>query len=1105
MAIKEEKVEQLTDREHVLRRPGMYVGEVVNAERTFWVVGEGARMQERTAPVNMGVYKLFDEVIMNAADHAKKGKGVKNIKVQLDPEKGCLTVENDGEGIEIREHATLKKYIPELIFGHLRTGTNFGTSDAAACVGGQNGYGVKLAAIWSKRLSVELVGPNAEGELKSYKQDFLDNLTVIKPPVVKTAKSKKTKTVVSFEPDWERFGSTFDEPMQALLKRRVFDLAAVTDKAVQVWFNDVKIPARTFTHYVDMYVGEKKAIVHDSTERWEVAAALSETGEFQQISFVNGLCTSKAGRHVDYVVGQIVNGVAAFIQKRKKLAEPPRSAFIKSRLFVFINASIENPSFDSQTKDMLTTIPSKFGSRFEVSEKFVQKLALETGLMDLVAEQLKAKDAANDAKTDGKKRRVITGILKLCDAQRAGTAHSKDCTLILTEGDSAKAAVLGGLTEKMRELYGVYPLRGKLPNPRDKSVSENKEICELKQILGLKAGQVYTAENISELRYGKVMIITDQDLDGCHIKGLLVNMFDTLWPSLVRDPAIHFLSYMNTPIIKARKGASEKMFYSEQEFKAWEDAEDPKGWTKKYYKGLGTSTSKEFGEYFQDGKCSVVHFDWSEESGDCISKVFDKARADDRKRWLTAYDPEAAESMDPKKKRIKFDHFVDEQFIEFSMYDNKRSIPSVVDGLKPSTRKILHACFKKDISKTEIKVAQLSGYVAEHTAYHHGEASLNGAIVGMAQDFVGSNNLNLLLPLGQFGSRLGGGDDSASERYIFTKLNAVTRTIFPEADDAVLDYNVDDGMQVEPVFFAPILPMVLVNGSIGIGTGWSTEVPCFNPVEVIDHLTASLKGATPAAEFTPFYRGFKGTIENAPDGKYVVRGAYTAKDELNFVITELPVGVWVNNYKQFLETLVVSGVVKEYTDHCTDVAVKFSVRLAAPVESVEKTFKLSVTKSTNNMHMFNPKGKLVRYANVQAVFDDFIPVRLAAYVKRKSFLQRVLGDKLKRATNKVRFIQGVLCGAIEMRGLNEDAITALLQSQHLEEIDGGFSYLVTLPLISLSKEKVDKLMQEMDALMHEAKTLEGTTVEAMWLSELGALKSAITKQPSAPSKKQPRP
>jgi len=1099
MSTVKEEVEQLTDREHVLRRPGMYVGEVVNAERTFWVVGEDGRMHERTAQVNMGVYKLFDEVIMNAADHAKKGKGVKNIKVNLDPEKGCLTVENDGEGIDIRQHSTLKKYIPELIFGHLRTGTNFGTSDA--CVGGQNGYGVKLVGIWSKRMSVDLVGPN-EGELQSYKQDFLDNLTVIRPPVVKTAKSKKTKTVVSFEPDWERFGSTFDEPMQALLKRRVFDLAAVTDKAVQVWFNDVKIPARTFSHYVDMYVGEKKAVT-EAAERWEIAAALSD--EYQQISFVNGLCTYKGGRHVDYIVGQIVNGVAAFIQKKKKLAEPPRSAFIKSRLIVFVNASIETPTFDSQTKDMLTTVPSKFGSKFEVSEKFISKLALETGLMDLVAEQVKAKDAANDAKTDGRKRRVITGILKLCDAQRAGTVHSKDCTLILTEGDSAKAAVLGGLTEKMREVYGVYPLRGKLPNPRDKSVSENKEICELKQILGLKTGQVYTAATVSELRYGKVMIITDQDLDGCHIKGLLVNMFDTLWPSLVRDPDIHFLCYMNTPIIKARKGTAEKLFYSEQEFKVWKEAESPKGWTIKYYKGLGTSTSKEFGEYFQDGKCSVVQFDWSEESGDCISKVFDKARSDDRKRWLTAYDPEAVESMDPKKKRIKFDHFVDEQFIEFSMYDNQRSIPSGMDGFKPSTRKILYACLKKGIDETEIKVAQLSGYVAEHTAYHHGEASLNGAIVGMAQDFVGSNNVNLLLPLGQFGSRLGGGDDSASERYIFTKLNALTRKIFPEADDAVLDYNVDDGMRVEPVFFAPILPMVLVNGSVGIGTGWSTEVPCFNPVDVIDHLTASLKGEPPAADFTPFYRGFKGTIENAPDGKYVVRGAYTAKDELNLVITELPVGVWTNNYKQFLETLVASGKVKEYVDHCTDAVVKFSVRLAAPVENVEKEFKLSVTKSTNNMHMFNPKGKLVRYANVQAVFDDFIPVRLAAYVKRKALLQRVLAEKLKKATNKVRFIQGVLCGAIEIRGLSEEAITALLQSQGLEEIDGGFGYLVSLPLISLSKEKVDKLMQEMDELAHEAKALEGTTVEAMWLSELEALKAALTKPPSAPSKKQPRP
>ena len=1096
-----EEYVKLSDRDHVLLRPGMYLGEVSATEKTFFHVVDG-KMVERTSIVNNGPYKLLDEVLMNARDHAVKGKGVTYIKVVLDAEAGSFSVENDGEGIPIRMHATEGVYVAELIFGHLRTSTNYDTT-ATHCVGGQNGYGVKLAAIWSTKLDIDLVGTNPEGQLQRYQQSFNHNLAEIVKPVIKPFKKAKAYTKVTFTPDWSKFGSTFDEPMMAWLKRRVYDLGAVTDKKVKVFFNGELVPVRSFPDYIDMYVGEKVAIF-EATERWAYAVAVVETSEFKQVSFVNGIHTMKGGKHVDYIMNQIVSKLSDYIQKKKKLTDPIRPALIRNHLFFFLDACIENPTFDSQTKETLTTLPNKFGSKCEVSEKFIEKLA-RTGIMETVADAVKSKDAAAAAKTDGRKKRVITGIPKLVDATSAGTSKSRDCILILTEGDSAKSAVLGGLTEKMRQTYGVYPLKGKVINPRVRNASENKEIIELKQILGLKNGQVYTPENLDDLRYGKVLIITDQDLDGSHIKGLLVNMFDTLWPSLIRDPSIQFLGYMNTPIIKARKGGQEKLFYSEQEYHDWERAEDPKGWTIKYYKGLGTSTSKEFAEYFQQGKSSFVTLEWSEGSADAISKVFDGTRADDRKAWLTAYDPLAVVSMDPKRKSVRFDEFINDQLVEFSMYDNQRSIPNVMDGLKPSQRKILYACIKKNLTKGEIKVAQLSGYVSEHTAYHHGEASLNGAIVGMAQDFVGSNNVNLLKPIGQFGTRLAGGDDSASERYIFTALNSLTRLIYREEDDAVLDLVVDDGVPVEPKYFVPIIPMALVNGSKGIGTGWSTEVLCYNPVELTDYMLACVQGKNPGVpDFTPFYRGFKGVIENTEGGKKcTVRGTFVRKDPTNYVITELPVGVWTNDYKQFLETLV-GTVVKEYVDHCTDVDVKFDVKLLAPVESFEKTMKLSVTKSTNNMHMFNSHFKLLKYPDVATVVDEFMVVRRDLYAKRKAWLQKDIATHLKRATNKVNYIRGVLSGSIEMRGLSKDAIVELLKASGLEELEGDFSYLLQLPMLSVSSEKVAAITQEMEELADKARVLEGTTVEQMWASDLTELRSALVPV-SAASKKRPHP
>ena len=192
------------------------------------------------------------------------------------------------------------------------------------------------------------------------------------------------------------------------------------------------------------------------------------------------------------------------------------------------------------------------------------------------------------------------------------------------------------------------------------------------------------------------------------------------------------------------------------------------------------------------------------------------------------------------------------------MYDNIRSIPSVMDGFKPGQRKVIFCCFKRNL-RQELKVVQLGGYVAEHSAYHHGEQSLAETIIGMAQNFPGSNNINLLMPKGQFGSRLAGGKDHASARYIFTHLNKVTRYLFPEQDDHSLLYKEDDGHIVEPEHYVPIIPMSLVNGAEGIGTGWSTNVPNYNPRDLIHQMRRRIGGQ----EFQmihPWYKGWYGEI-----------------------------------------------------------------------------------------------------------------------------------------------------------------------------------------------------------------------------------------------------
>ena len=867
-----------------------------------------------------------------------------------------------------------------------------------------------------------------------------------------------------------------------------------------------------------MYIGDSKRVYESTNERWEYVAALSPSAEFVQISFVNGIHTSKGGKHVEYILGQITRKLVEFIEKKKKVKVNPNA--IKEQLILFIRCDIENPAFDSQTKDYMNTPSSKFGSKCDISDKFIEKLA-KMGVMDAACAITEVKENKAAKKTDGTKSKSVRGIPKLTDANWAGTDKSGLCTLIFCEGDSAKAGIISGLSSEDRNIIGVYPLKGKLLNVRGelpKRISENKEITEIKKILGLETGKEYSAELVATtLRYGKVLFMTDQDLDGSHIKGLCINLFESEWPSLTQISG--FIGFMNTPILKASKGQQLLMFYNDGEYEEWktENQGELKGWKIKYYKGLGTSTGKEFKEYFEQKK--IVGFEHTGvKSTGAIDMVFNKKRADDRKDWLKEYDRDIY--LDTNKPSITYEEFIGEELIHFSKYDCDRSIPSLMDGLKTSLRKILFAAFKKNLS-SEIKVAQFTGYVSEHACYHHGEASLNGAIVGMAQNFVGSNNINLLVPSGQFGTRLKGGDDSASERYIFTLLNKITRAIFPQHDDAILEYLNDDGTPVEPRFYAPIIPMILVNGSKGIGTGFSTEILCYNPLQIIGYLKNKLVGTHPMVDdgFVPFYEGFQGTIEKITStNKFLIKGRYEKVGPDKIRVTELPVGLWTENFKEHLESLIDPGVdkdgkknvplVKDYDDMSKDTTIDFTITLqkgkveeleATQLEhgcnALEKLFKLYTTSSTTNMHLFDAEDKLKKYDSVEEIIDDYFVRRLNLYVERKAFMIDALEKELVVLSNKARYIQELLDGTIDLRKKKKTEIVEMLQEKGYDVIDedDDYKYLIKMPMDSVSEENVEKLNREHKDKSDELQRIKETSEQQMWLSELEHLEQEYIK------------
>lgn len=1113
-------VQQKTDKQHILDNPDTYIGSIEQIDSNVWIMNDAnnSKIIEKEISYIPGFFKLFDEGIVNCRDHAVRMKTkvdanaenalpVTHIDVSIDATDGTITMLNDGNGIDIAEKDGI--WIPELVFGHLRTSTNY-NKDEKKIVGGKNGFGFKLVLIWSTYGRIETVD-HIRG-LK-YVQEYKNNLDEICKPTI-TKYKNKPYTKITFKPDYQRFGISdiLSSDVLALLKKRVFDIAAITDKNIKVKYNNELIPIKNFQQYIDMYIGEKTVVprvYEENGERWEYSVALSPTNEFTQVSFVNGIHTPKGGKHVEYILNQIVKKLVDYIEKKKKTKVNASS--IKEQLILFLRCDIENPAFDSQTKDYMNTPSSKFGSKCEVSDKFIEKLA-KIGVMDAACAITEVKENKAAKKTDGTKSKSVRGIPKLTDANWAGTDKSSECTIIFCEGDSAKAGIISGLESKDRDVYGVYPLKGKLLNVRGeniKKISENKEISEIKKILGLETGKNYSSiEDVKKcLRYGRVIFMTDQDLDGSHIKGLCINLFDSEWSSLTKIPG--FIGFMNTPILKARKGQQEIIFYNDGEYEEWKKENDSKGWKIKYYKGLGTSTGKEFREYFENKK--IVGFEHSgQNSLDAIDMVFNKKRADDRKTWLESYDRN--DYLDTSQTIVSYEEFIKKEFKHFSKYDCDRSIPNLMDGLKTSQRKILYSAFKKNLTKEEIKVAQFSGYVSEHSGYHHGEASLNGAIVGLAQTFVGSNNINILEPHGQFGSRLKGGQDSASERYIYTVLNKITQTIFHPSDNHILKYLDDDGFPVEPIYYVPIIPMILVNGSKGIGTGFSTDIMCYNPLEIIQYLKNKLIGETNInTEFIPYYEGFKGTIEKIGDTKFLIKGVYEKISQDKIRVTELPVGYWTDDFKEHLENLIEPGndkdgkkivpIVKDYDDMSKDTTIDFTITFSKGkleeyenvkgengCNGVEKLLKLTTTNTTTNMHLFNAEEQLKKYENVSQIIDDYFETRMKMYENRKEYLVQQLEYELRILTNKTRYIQENLTGTIDLRKKKKEEIVKMLEDKKYDKMEeDDYKYLIKMPMDSVTEENVEKLFKEHDTKTSELQIIKTTTIHQMWSNELDEL------------------
>jgi len=1214
-----------------------------------WVFNEG-RIVWRKITFSPSLFKIFDEILVNAADHYENKKNMTTLKVDINTAHGEISVWNDGDPIPIVRHKDAQVYLPEFIFGFLRAGSNF-NDDEQRTTGGRNGLGAKLCNIFSKKFKVEIY--DASSKLY-YVQEWSNGMkhktapkisTIVPPSKSRGSSSSNSNskscefntnfTRISFIPDLKEFSTaTLDADLVSLFSKRVLDVAGTSSK-LKVFLNSKEVSCDSFEDYVNLYEPIQRqpqknhCFVQHVNASWQIGICLSEgwsstptsasasasasasssvkgnkkpqtttktnkkdgdgkedktaqhddnnnnnknkakhskakekSGEmsvavvpaaaavvgerkFKQISFVNSCCTFKGGKHVDYVLQQLLPELLKYLNKKIKGAETSlTNVWLKKQLHIFVNARIVNPAFDTQTKHTLTTKPEKFLVPCNLSEsKFVSKLiSKRPHFIEELLLRAQSKSTQTLQKSDGTKHLRGKPIDKLEDAKKAGTALSNKCILILTEGDSAKALAMAGIHEIGRNFYGVFPLKGKVINVHDVSLTKlekNAEFTKIKKIIGLKQGVDYSIQkNFDELRYGGVMFMTDQDPDGSHIKGLLLNMFATFWPALLKRP--RYLSFFQTPLIKSKRRNEVKVWYDKPSELAWRASlteKENREWVNKYYKGLGTSTKAEGKEYFRFLKEHKINFTCSEASDqEKLKMVFDKHQSKHRKQWLqdlketkseatvvsssSSFSSSSSSSSSSsalkteekreakKEKEISITKFVDEELAAFSHYNCARVIPNVVDGLKPGQRKILYCAMIKRNLENDTKLTTLSGNVMEHAAYHHGEDSLIDTMVRMAQDYIGSNNLNLLVPSGQFGSRDEMGKDSASARYIHTRLHPLTRLLFHPHDDPILQYLEEDGMTVEPHVFLPILPLVLVNGANGIGTGWSTTIPSFNPLDLVHNLKCLLNESVSVKtryeqckELKPWIRGWKGEVLcNHDDGlinqtNFVLKGLLSHNAVSGLIkITEIPPDVSKTEFKLLLAKLLEAKQISKFEDDSHDEDIIFHIKcsseqikkLLAEFGTLTCAFKLETKISLSNMTLYTSENKIQTYESPADILFEFFHVRKPFYELRKANLLQEYNQQLLVLRNRARFITMILNKTLIIDNIKKKDVETKLATLKFDLKKNSYDYLLDMKMVSLTKEKVDLIQRELKVQEQQLKELENTSLSTLWIRDLEA-------------------
>jgi DNA topoisomerase-2 len=933
---------------------GMWSGSFAKSVNEEFLLEEG-KFSKRNISYPQALYKGIDEILVNAIDQWIKTLGgpkkymVTKIVIKFTPD-GYISIFNNGDGIPVDLVKNIKgepMYVPQLISTEFLAGSN-NSDDKNRISGGTNGLGIKLTSNNSKHFVLETVDIVRK---KHYIQESHDRLARTDPPVITPLKSlgvdsilKKGGALFKFLPDYKIYKVDIKKDyaeLNLLFKTRAIHTAAHT--GLSVTYNDEEIKVNNMETFAELFLPTSQLVctkIKHPEYDWDVVVGISDTGSYETLSIVNGICV-KTGTHLNYIRDLVIDGIKLRTERLLKKFVVYKKSMLQNNLFIMISGNIPNPAFDSQSK---TNIAGSVASYKEyVLGKSVLAKIWKMMEVRLVEQYL------TDFKTKTTRKANTNGIKKYKKAKYAATNKSDQCTLLICEGDSAESMTRTSLTSKKvpmsYDYYGTFNIGGVPMNSRTKSTAyessgktvvrrqkqlvDNERLSSLEKVCNLNHTFTYeTKEERDTLSYGFVVATVDQDLDGVgQIFGLILSHFERFWPALIMHG---YVKQLATPIIRAfpKSGkAAVESFYTDEEYRQWvlnkfgkdERSADDLGsgesgldkWDVKYYKGLATHNDDEAIHMFQkyDSSLYTITYD------DLAAKTFEIYYGNDpdlRKIELVIRRPPVV----IHDMSLSCTEHLQSHTKEFQLDNIMRKLPHMYDGLNPARRKILCGSRNRFLSNNgEVKVFQLAGYIAEKMNYHHGSASLEKTIINMAQDYVGANNLPLLLPLSQFGSRFRSGHDYGAPRYIKTKLNKdLVSALFRTEDDYVLDYTYDEGVCNEPVCYVPVAPFALLESLEIPATGWKYAGYARDWKAVHKNILGLVKGydsETKLQAFTPVTMPFwknkwNGTTRsvNSKTGKQTwSMGPYMYDDEKNVIeIFELPFQEGNESYVEKMES-----------------------------------------------------------------------------------------------------------------------------------------------------------------------------------------------------------